>query len=74
MDGNGGVLKGVACAWDPAGWAVLGPSAQRRLASRSEERFELMPGARLLPNSPELGFALREAKTERGARVGFAGA
>ncbi|CAJ1403782.1 unnamed protein product [Effrenium voratum] len=34
---------------------------QRRLQDWQEERFELMPGARLLPNSPELGFALREA-------------
>lgn len=33
---------------------------QRRLAEWSEERFELMPGAKLLPRSPEVGWALRD--------------
>ena len=28
--------------------------------SSQQERFELMPGAKLLPRSPEVGWALRD--------------
>ncbi|CAK9043464.1 unnamed protein product [Durusdinium trenchii] len=37
---------------------------QRRLADWTEERFELMPGAKLLPRGPELGWALRGEEEE----------
>jgi len=49
---------------DQADAARLSPEQrkdlQRRMAEWTEERFEIMPGAKLLPRSPEVGWALRD--------------